>query len=280
MADVVLITGCSTGIGKATALRLAKTGRTVYATARKPSTLADLEAAGCKTLPLDVTDPVTMENAIARIESQHGAVDVLINNAGYGLYGPVEQLPMAELRRQFETNVFGLVELTQLVLPAMREKGRGRIINVSSMGGRMTLPGGGAYHASKYAVESLSDALRMEVRPFGIDIVLIEPGPVKTAWVEVAHANQAAVGGDDEDDPYAKYKAAVEASNDSAYTGSLAFMSNTAEDIAKVIERAMDAKKPHTRYLIGPVAKSMVLTNALVPDRLRDAAIKLQYRLP
>lgn len=279
MGDVVLITGCSSGIGEATAARLAKAGHTVYATARKPATLADLEKAGCRTLALDVTDSVTMENAVARIEAQHGAIDVLVNNAGYGLYGPIEQLPMSELRRQFETNVFGLVELTQRVLPAMRAKGRGKIINVSSMGGRMTLPGGGAYHASKYAVESLSDALRLEVKPFGIDVVLIEPGPVKTAWVDVAHANQSAVGADG-DDPYASYKAAVEAGNDSAYSGHLAFLSSTAEDIAKVIEKAVAAKRPHTRYLIGPVAKSMVMTNALVPDRLRDAAIKLQYKLP
>jgi len=280
MPDVVLITGCSSGIGEATASRLARTGRIVYATARKPETLAHLEQGGCRTLPLDVTDEATMVDAVAKIEAQHGAVDVLVNNAGYGLYGPVEQLSMDELRRQFETNVFGLVRLTQLALPAMRAKKRGRILNVSSMGGRMTLPGGGAYHASKYAVESISDALRMEMRRFGIDVSLIEPGPVKTAWVEVAHESQANVSVPADGDPYADYKTAVQAGNESAYSGSLAFLSSTADDIAKVIQKAIDARRPHTRYLIGPVAKSMVLTNAFVPDRIRDLGLKLQYRLP
>ena len=185
----VLITGCSSGIGRAAAISLHAAGLTVYATARQVDSLAGLARQGIRTLALDVTDEASMTAALAAIEDAAGPVGVLVNNAGYGLYGPVEQLPMDEIRRQFETNFFGLVRLTQLVLPGMRRRGRGRILNVSSMGGRITLPGGAFYHASKYALEGLSDALRMEVAQFGIDVVLIEPGPVKTPWNDVAAAS-------------------------------------------------------------------------------------------
>ena len=181
-AGSVLITGCSSGIGQAAALALHEAGRTVVATARNPATLSGLASRGLRTLALDVTDEASMRAAV----DAAGPIDVLVNNAGYGLYGTVEQLPMAEIRRQFETNFFGLVRLTQLVLPGMRAAGGGRILNVSSMGGRATLPGGAFYHASKYAVEALSDALRMEVARFGIHVVLIEPGPVRTPWNDVA----------------------------------------------------------------------------------------------
>src|SRR5690349_3711205 len=164
----ILITGCSTGIGRATAERLAAAGHTVYATARKLEAVADLEGKGCRTLALDVTDEASMEAAVARIGEESGGVDALINNAGYSQSGAVETLAMDALRRQFETNVFGLVRLTQLVLPGMRERGFGRIVNISSMGANFTFPGGGAYHATKYAVEALSDALRYEVEGFGV----------------------------------------------------------------------------------------------------------------
>ena len=187
-AGSVLITGCSSGIGQAAALALHEAGRTVVATARNPDTLSGLAGRGLRTLALDVTDESSMRAAV----DAAGPIDVLVNNAGYGLYGTVEQLPMAEIRRQFETNFFGLVRLTQLVLPGMRAAGGGRILNVSSMGGRATLPGGAFYHASKYAVEALSDALRMEVAQFGIDVVLIEPGPVRTPWNDVAAGSVAA----------------------------------------------------------------------------------------
>jgi NADP-dependent 3-hydroxy acid dehydrogenase YdfG len=186
LTEAVLITGCSSGIGRAAAASLQGAGLRVYATARRAETLADLAARGIATLPLDVTDETSMAEAVAAVEADAGAVGTLINNAGYGLYGPVEQVPMAEIRRQFETNFFGLVRLTQLVLPGMRRRHGGRILNVSSMGGRATLPGGAFYHASKYAVEAFSDALRMEVAQFGIEVVLIEPGPVQTPWNDVA----------------------------------------------------------------------------------------------
>ena len=169
---VALVTGCSSGIGQATAAALNQAGFTVWASARRTETLTGLVEAGCRAIQLDVDDEASMVAAIERI----GPIDVLVNNAGYGLYGPVEQVGLTEIRRQFETNVFGLVRLTQLVLPGMRARRCGRILNVSSMGGRTTLPGGGFYHASKYAVEAISDALRIEVRPFGVQVVLIEPG--------------------------------------------------------------------------------------------------------
>src|SRR6476661_1732120 len=175
----VLITGCSTGIGRETARHLAAKGHLVYATARKVESLADLEAAGCRTLALDVTDEASMTAAVGAIEAEHGAIGALVNNAGYSQSGAVESVPMDDVRRQFETNVFGLVRMCQLVLPKMRERGAGRIVNMSSMGANFVFPGGGLYHATKYAVDAISDALRFEVKGFGVDVVIIQPGPIK-----------------------------------------------------------------------------------------------------
>ena len=292
--EVVLITGCSSGIGRAAAISLHQAGLRVYATARQVGTLADLASRGIDTLALDVTDEPSMTRAVASVEADAGAIGVLINNAGYGLYGPVEQQPMTEIRRQFETNFFGVVRLTQLVLPGMRRRGGGRILNVSSMGGRATLPGGAFYHASKYAVEALSDALRMEVAQFGIDVILIEPGPVKTPWNRVAAESMSTavpgVLGDGasgssaeaaaDPDPYLAYKSAVGASFAAAQTGPLGRLGSTAEDIAKVITHAVTTPRPRTRYLIGPIAKSVVTMNRLLPGRAYDTVLRRQYRLP
>jgi NAD(P)-dependent dehydrogenase (short-subunit alcohol dehydrogenase family) len=285
--EPVLITGCSSGIGRATAASLHDAGLRVYATARRVDALVGLASRGITTLALDVTDEQSMAQAVAAVEADAGAVGTLINNAGYGLYGPVEQIPMAEIRRQFETNFFGLVRLTQLVLPGMRRRrGGGRILNVSSMGGRATLPGGAFYHASKYAVEAFSDALRMEVAQFGIQVVLIEPGPVKTPWTDTAAGSLAdAAGGSAADgggggDPYAAYKAAVGVSFGRTTSGFVARLGSDAQDIAKVITRAATARRPHTRYLINPVAKGVVALNQLLPGRVYDAVIRRQYGLP
>jgi short-subunit dehydrogenase len=280
-AGSVLITGCSSGIGQAAALALHEAGRTVVATARNPDTLSGLAGRGLRTLALDVTDESSMRAAV----DAAGPVDVLVNNAGYGLYGTVEQLPMAEIRRQFEMNFFGLVRLTQLVLPGMRAAGGGRILNVSSMGGRATLPGGAFYHASKYAVEALSDALRMEVAQFGIDVVLIEPGPVRTPWNEVAAGSVAASaagsnGNGNDADPYAGFKDAVTAAFSTATDGPLARFSSSADDIAKVITRAVTVRRPRTRYLINPVARTTVTLRRWLPDRAYDAVLRRQYHLP
>jgi NAD(P)-dependent dehydrogenase (short-subunit alcohol dehydrogenase family) len=275
----VLITGCSSGIGRAAALSLHQAGVAVYATARDPAALSDLAGRGIATLALDVTDEASMAQAVTAVQAAAGGVGVLVNNAGYGLYGPVEQVPMAQVRRQFETNVFGLVRLTQLVLPGMRERRSGRIVNISSMGGRATLPGGAFYHASKYAVEAISDALRMEVAQFGIDVVLIEPGPVNTPWNDVAAASMDSAVPDGPD-PYAAYKAAVTASFAASQAGVLGRLGSSADDIAEVITRAVTAPRPRTRYLINPVAKSVVTLNRLLPGRAYDAILARQYKLP
>ena len=287
LTEPVLITGCSSGIGRAAAASLRGAGLRVYATARRAETLADLAARGIATLPLDVTDETSMTEAVAAVETDAGAVGTLINNAGYGLYGPVEQVPMAEVRRQFETNFFGLVRLTQLVLPGMRRRHGGRILNVSSMGGRATLPGGAFYHASKYAVEAFSDALRMEVAQFGIEVVLIEPGPVQTPWNDVAAGSLGDAAGslgdaasESDADPYAAYKAAVGVSFTRAASGLMSRLGSDAEDIARVITRAVTARRPRTRYLINPVARSVVTMNRLLPGRAYDAIIRRQYGLP
>ncbi|MBW2294708.1 MAG: SDR family NAD(P)-dependent oxidoreductase, partial [Deltaproteobacteria bacterium] len=186
VSKATLITGCSTGIGRATAIQLASAGFPVYATARHPDTIADLAEHGCHPLQLDVTDESSMRKAVEFIEAEHGSVGVLVNNAGYGLEGPVEELSVDEMRLEFETNLFGPTRLTQLVLPAMRNQGWGKIVNLSSLAGIITIPGGGAYHASKHALEALSDALRFELQGFGIDVIVVEPGAIKTRWVETA----------------------------------------------------------------------------------------------
>jgi short-subunit dehydrogenase len=280
LTEPVLITGCSSGIGRAAAASLRDAGLRVYATARRAETAADLAARGIATLPLDVTDETSMAEAVAAVEADAGAVGTLINNAGYGLYGPVEQVPMAEVRRQFETNFFGLVRLTQLVLPGMRRRHGGRILNISSMGGRATLPGGAFYHASKYAVEAFSDALRMEVAQFGIEVVLIEPGPVQTPWNDVAAGSLGDAASGSGADPYAAYKAAVGVSFTRASSGLVSRLGSDAQDVARVITRAVTARRPRTRYLINPVAKSVVTMNRLLPGRAYDAIIRRQYGLP
>src|SRR5215212_1204853 len=181
-SKVVLVTGCSSGIGRATAIRLATRGHTVYASARRPESIADLGQHGCRLLALDLADETSREQAVRAVEAEHGAVGALVNNAGYSQSGAIETVPLDEVRRQFETNVFGLVRLCQLVLPGMRAQHHGRIVNVSSMGANFTFPGGGFYHSTKYAVEAISDALRFEVKGFGIDVVIVQPGIIRTGF--------------------------------------------------------------------------------------------------
>ncbi len=215
-SEAVLITGCSTGIGRATALRLAKAGHTVYATARKEEAIADLRDGGCKTLALDVTDEASMQAAVDHVVAAEGAVGVLVNNAGYSQSGAIETVSPEALRRQFETNVFGLVRMCQLVLPGMREQRWGRIVNISSMGANFTFPGGGVYHSTKYAVEALSDALRWEVKGFGVDVSIIQPGLIITEFGTTAVASTSS-----EDGPYAAFNAGVAKSTESVYSGPL-----------------------------------------------------------
>jgi NAD(P)-dependent dehydrogenase (short-subunit alcohol dehydrogenase family) len=275
----VLITGCSSGIGKATALRLARAGWTVYASARKVDALGDLAAAGCRTIALDVTDEASMAAAVRAIEAEHGAIGVLVNNAGYSQSGALETLGVERVRRQFETNVFGLLRLAQLVLPGMRRQGWGKIVNLSSMGGRLTFPGGGAYHASKYAVEALSDALRFEVRPFGVDVILIEPGLIRT---EFANAVAGAMDGDAmKDGPYAAFNVAVvKATHDAYAKGPLARLGGDAEDVAAAIEKAVSARRPKARYPVTASARLLITQRAILSDRTWDAFLRSQFPQP
>lgn len=285
MGDVskaVLITGCSSGIGRATARRLAAGGWTVYATARRPDAIADLEAAGCRTLALDVTDEDSMVAAAQTVEETHGAVGVLINNAGYSQSGAIETVPLDAVRRQFETNVFGLARLTQLVLPKMRDQRWGKIVNLGSMGGRLVFPGGGWYHATKYALEALSDALRFEVRGFGIDVILLEPGLITTEFAQAATASMAGVGVDDTSsaDPYAKFNATVATATQGAYEGPLRLFGAGPERVAKAIERSIRKRRAPTRVTITPSAKLTIPTRRLLPDRAWDALMRAQFPTP
>jgi NAD(P)-dependent dehydrogenase (short-subunit alcohol dehydrogenase family) len=280
MAEVskaVLITGCSSGIGNETARRLASNGWTVYATARRPESIAELAEAGCKTLALDVTDEESMAAAVRAVEEAEGAAGVLVNNAGYSQSGALETLPLDSVRRQFETNVFGLIRMCQLVLPGMRRQEWGRIVNISSMGGKLVFPGGAAYHATKHSVEALSDALRFEVRPFGVDVVIIEPGLIVTKFGETAAGS---VGEATSDGPYAKFNEAVAKATAGAYEGPLAKLGGGPDTVARKIERAISARRPRARYTVTPSAKMSLATRALLPDRGWDAFVGTQFPKP
>jgi NAD(P)-dependent dehydrogenase (short-subunit alcohol dehydrogenase family) len=267
ISGVALVTGCSSGIGQATARKLLAEGYTVFATARKVAGLADLAARGARTLALDLTDDASMVEAVATVEAEFGAVDVLVNNAGYGQYGAFESVPMDRVRRQFETNVFGTVRLTQLVLPKMRARGRGRIVNVGSMGGKLTLPGVGFYHATKYALEAITDALRFEVAGFGIAAILIEPGIIMSKFAESASASAAPV---DDTLPYDAFNAAVLAQTVSAYDGPMAKLGGTSEDVANTIARAIAARKPRGRYTVSLSAPLMIGLRRWMTDSVWD----------
>jgi NAD(P)-dependent dehydrogenase (short-subunit alcohol dehydrogenase family) len=274
----VLVTGCSSGIGEATARRLARTDFTVYATARKPETLSGLESAGCRILPLDVTDERSMETAVAAIEREAGALGVLVNNAGYSQSGAVEEVTLDAVRRQFETNVFGLLRLTQLVLPGMRRERRGRIVNVSSMGGKLTFPGGGVYHATKHAVEALSDALRFEIGGFGIEVVVIEPGLIRTDFSKAAIASMKEAS---DESPYRRFNEAVARATREAYVrGALAPFAGEPDDVARVIALAVQSKRPKPRYRVTGSAHLLLGLRAILPDRAWDAFLRMTYPEP
>jgi len=278
VSKAVLVTGCSTGIGRATAERLAANGWRVYATARKVESIRDLGVRGCQLLALDVCDEGSIRTAVTAIERAEGAVGVLVNNAGYGQEGPVEEVPMEEVRRQFETNFFGLTRLTQLVLPGMRRQRWGKIVNLSSMGGKLTFPGGGFYHATKHAVEALSDALRFEVRGFGVDVIVIEPGPIKTRFGDTAIQSLDTVGG--QVSPYATFNTVLARRVREAYEGPMAMAAGTAADVARVIERAITARRPRTRYPVTVAARFLMGLRRWLPDRAFDAFLRTQFSSP
>jgi NADP-dependent 3-hydroxy acid dehydrogenase YdfG len=270
----VLITGCSSGIGKATAERLARNGWAVYATARRPETLAELTS--CKHLALDVTDDASMTAAVDAVLAEAGHIDALVNNAGYSLSGAVETLDVDDIRREFETNVFGLVRLSQLVLPSMRDQRHGRIVNIGSMGGKLTFPGGGAYHASKYAVEAFSDALRFEVSGFGVRVVLIEPGLITTNFDDAALASMDL----ESDGPYATFNRAVAKATTEAYAGPMAAFGGPPGAVAKVVEKALTRRRPKARYTVTPSAPASIATRRLLSDRAWDLAMRSQFPRP
>jgi NAD(P)-dependent dehydrogenase (short-subunit alcohol dehydrogenase family) len=277
MTRTVLITGCSSGIGHATALRLAARGWLVYATARRLDTLSSLAAAGCRTLSLDVTDETSMRAAVERAQSEQGGLDALVNNAGYSQSGALETVPIERVRQQFETNVFGPLRLCQLVLPGMRARRSGRIVNLSSMGGRLTFPGGGAYHASKYAVEALSDVLRFEVARFGIQVVVIEPGLIRSTFSATAAAGVESVPGS----AYQRFDRAVVEATERVYThGLLARLGGPPEAVARVIELALTATRPRSRYRVTSSAQALIMTRRLLPDRAWDTLMRSQFPQP
>jgi NAD(P)-dependent dehydrogenase (short-subunit alcohol dehydrogenase family) len=273
----VLVTGCSSGIGAATAARLAAAGWTVYATARRVETLAELEAKGCRTLALDVTDDASRRAAVEAVAAAEGAVGVLVNNAGYSQSGAVESVSEERVRAQFETNVFGLLAMCRLVLPRMREQRWGKIVNVSSMGGRFTFPGGGVYHASKYAVEALSDALRFEVRGFGVDVIVIEPGLIRTRFGDTAAREiDAADSG-----PYAEFNRALAAATADVYErGPVGRLGGPPEAVARTIERAISASRPRARYTVTPSARILIAAHAALRDAGWDAMLRRQFPQP
>ncbi len=290
-ARPVLVTGCSSGIGRATALRLVRSGFRVYATARDVRTLEPLQTVGCRVLALDVTDDASMRTAVATVTAECGALYGLVNNAGYSQSGALETLPIEKVRRQFETNVVGPLRLAQLVLPAMREAGGGRIVNISSMGGRLTFPGSGAYHASKFALEAWSDVLRWEVAPSGVRVVIIEPGAIRTGFAKAVahhmpgrriHGDQPPTGGPADratgaigDDPYGAYNAAVNDATTGAYERGLLYrLGGEPDDVARVIERSLTAVRPRTRYRVTPSASLLITLRRLLPDRLWDALMR------
>ena len=275
----VLITGCSSGIGEATARRLARGGWTVYATARRAESIEHLAKEGCKTLRLDVSDEPSMQAAVDEVARAEGAVGVLINNAGYSQGGAIERVAMQDARRQFETNVFGAIRMAQLVLPGMRSQRWGKVVNIGSMGGRLTFPGGGWYHATKYSLEALSDALRFEVKGFGVDVVLIEPGLIVTEFASNA-LSASPDGAAKAAGPYDAFEAKVAALTKGVYESPMRHLGGGPDVVAKAIEKAIKRRRAPTRVSVTPSAKISILQRRLTPDRLWDAAMRAQFPQP
>jgi len=267
----VLVTGCSSGIGRATALALVQAGFPVWASARQPDRLGELADAGCRVLDLDVTDEQSAASAVARIEAEHGAVGVLVNNAGHGGGGPVEEVPLDFVRESFDTNVFGLIRLVQLVLPGMRAQRSGVIVNLGSAAGLVTPPTGCPYAMTKYALESLSDALRPEVAPFGIRVVLIEPGAVATPIWGKSIAAAEALQDDAPPEAQELYSEVIDAIR--AQSEKNAVEGVPPQEVAEAVAHALTATKPKTRYLVGRDAKMRAPMAKVLPDRVLDAAI-------
>lgn len=262
--QTILITGATSGIGRDAALYLHERGHRVFATGRNPNALAELRDLGLEALPLDVNDGASIEVLRQEIDerTEGRGLDVLVNNAGYGLFGPVEMLSDEDVRKQFDTNVFGLLAVTRAFLPAMRRNGAGRVLNVSSVGGRITFPLGGVYNATKYALESISDALRMEVRQFGIEVVIIEPGYIQTNFTQTTVDLMA---------PYrvpgSPYAASLALADD---TRGLERFAASPRAVSKAIAKGIESRRPRARYVAPGINAWGPILRAMLPTRLVD----------
>ena len=265
----ILITGASSGIGFETARQLARQGHKVYAAARRTDLMEPLRADGVEVLRMDVTDEASMQQGVDHIMAAEGHIDVLSNNAGYGYFGAIENVTMDEARRQQEVNVFGLARLCQMVLPSMRERGSGRIINTASVAGKAVLYFGGWYNVSKFSVEALSDALRMELQPFGIDVVMIEPGGIKTNWGVIAadHLAESSKG-----TAYEQHALREAASFRKVYSINLLSKPSV---VTRAMLRAVNSRRPRARYRIGFAARTIVFFHGLLPARWWDGIMRM-----
>jgi short-subunit dehydrogenase len=270
MKKTVLITGASAGIGKATAIYLAQNGYNVYGAARRMENMLDLKAYGIKPISMDVTKEESLVTGVDQILQEAGSIDVLVNNAGSGYYGSLEDMPIADAKYQLEVNIFSVARLIQLVLPHMRKNNFGKIVNISSVGGKVTLPMGGWYHASKFAIEGLSDALRKEVKAFGIDVIVIEPGGTKSEMTALGSKYMMRVSGHT---AYASLARGV----DKMY----ATLGKDASEplvIAKLIKEGIEAKNPKTRYAGAAGAKMMLFFRKILSDKQFDRLIMSQMK--
>jgi NAD(P)-dependent dehydrogenase (short-subunit alcohol dehydrogenase family) len=272
--QVVLITGCSTGIGRATAVEAARRGHQVFASARHRDDIADLTAKGIETLALDVTDSSSVSDGVKSVLGSTGRIDAVVNNAGYGQYGAIEDVSEDEWRRQFEVNVFGAISVLRAVLPAMRRARGGTIVNVSSLAGKVTVPFAGAYCASKHALEAISDALRVELAPWRIRVVVVEPGPIGTRFGDRTREATARILGTA--GPYSDFYGQAERASEKSFQRG----KRRPEVVARVIVGAIESKRPRTRYRVAPLARILVPLKSMTTDRFLDRRMKRILRLP
>ena len=272
MKKVIVITGASSGMGKDFALDLLSKGHIVYGLARRADKMDDIVEAGGNAIAMDITDESEIQSAVDQILKEQGKVDVLINNAGYAVYGTVEEVPIDVARRQFEVNIFGLASLTQKIIPGMRENNSGTIINISSMGGKMYTPMGAWYHATKHALEGWSDCLRLELSTHGVDVVIIEPGGIATEFGNVFKEN---LQGDAENGSYAKeLQKIIQSTTEMNEKGQL----SPPSVITNLIDKAVHSKKPKTRYVAGAFAKPLMFMRKYLGDRTFDKILMRQFQ--
>jgi short-subunit dehydrogenase len=273
MTKVILITGASSGMGKVTAIELIKAGHKVYTAARRIENMQDLQEMGGFPIQTDMTNEAEIQNLVETIIQKEGKIDVLWNNAGYGLFGSIEEIPVEDARRQFEVNIFGLASLTQKVIPYMRQANAGTIINTSSMGGKMYTPMGAWYHATKHALEGWSDCLRLELKPFNIKVVVLEPGAIATEFGDVLHEPMLNYSGNG---PYGKLVHQLAKTTQEMYSKPNA--ASPSSVISNTIIEIVNSKKPKTRYRVGKWAKPMVWIRIFLGDVIFDKVIMSQVK--